>query len=134
MIDLSTIPITYDVIWCKFPYANSDEPGLKERPGLVRSVARSERGDIALDVAYGTTKCQKAYANNLFVTQPNDVIAAGLTYPTRFDLNLVKRIPWNEDWVSVRYDGKGPIVGHISPETKRYLDLLLANWQGPRPR
>lgn len=123
-------PKSLDIVWCHFPehpYTEPLSPGLKPRPGLVRSVAaHPETGQLAVEVAYGTSKMNRVVYGNLFITQIADMKAAGLQIATRFDLSTVKRLPWAAEFFTPRNDGKGSIIGHLSPESQRYLKLLRA--------
>lgn len=122
-----TAPKPFDVVWCHFPYFEfPDEPGPKARPGLVRSVAKHpETGALAVEVVYGSTKMNKP-GFHLYVTQPNDVIEAGLKFPTRFDLSKIKRLHWAAEFFTIDDNGNGPIIGRLSNNSKSQLAYLMS--------
>ena len=74
-----------DIVWVLFPYdgRNADKP----HPALVLDV----ENNCVVSIAYGSSKhvdrsCPQA--NEVVVTEPEDLQQCGLVVPTRFDLSV----------------------------------------------
>ena len=121
-----TIPRPLDVVWCAWPDHQILEPNIKQRPCLVRSLMfNRENETYAVEVSYGTSVFTKAYPYNLYVTQIDDMMEAGLRIATRFDLTLIKKLPWASDFFTIRErDGVGPIIGHLSDNSREQLEIV----------
>ncbi len=120
-----------DIVWCQWPHIEGLEPGPKLRPGLVRSLARNPDSydQYAVEVSYGSSVMNKAHFNNLYVTQAEDLRAAGLVRHTRFDLDLTKRLPWSSEFFIVHpLHGNGPIIGHLSARSEKALRTQVRKW------
>lgn len=93
-----------DVLWCRFPGRPRDVPGPKPRPGLVISVTEREDG-ISVKVAYGTSrKVDRLIAGEFAIRKSENATAyeaAGLSYDTKFDLNHIVELPWDESFFAV---------------------------------
>lgn len=103
------LPAPGDFVWCHYP-VSIGKPGPKPRPALVVRVAPSSH-EVA--VAYGTS--QKAYPPKVypteFVLDPSDpgFQTSGLSLRTKFDVNTLVQLPFNNEWF-----GAAPgLAGHI---------------------
>lgn len=82
-------------------------------------------GVDAVRVAYGTSqKTDRLYPGE-FVIEPTDGLAfaaAGLSYPTKFDLNRAIALPYSEEWFDVAPGapfGQHPKMGVLHPSLMR---------------
>ena len=91
----------------------------------MRRVLRDRKtGDIAVEVAFGTSnlKLDRHLPHQLIVSHRNDLREAGLAVPTRFDLTLVKILPWAGEFFAPPRSGAGAIIGRLSAVNR--LDLI----------
>ena len=95
-----TLPRSLDIVWCKFPELKIDEPGPKNRPGLIRSVALNKAHTAArVEVCYGTSKLKKAsFPLDLFIENAERLTALGLAQATRFELDRTVYLPWAKEF------------------------------------
>jgi hypothetical protein len=129
----STAPNALDIVWCRFPESDQLKPAPKSRPGLVRRVMRNLKGQIVVEVAYGTSnlKLDRSIPHQLIISHRRDLEEAGLDRPTRFDLTLTKILPWCGEFFGELKKGNGAIIGRLSA-VKR-LDLNEIKKDLPRP-
>lgn len=92
--DFKPLPAPGDILWCKFPHDEDlGNPGPYPRPGLVLNVFR----DIhAVLVTYGTSQVGNVYDGEFVIDDQLDT--AGLAAPTKFDLNRLQKLPFNDIW------------------------------------
>lgn len=109
-----------DIVWCRFPEGRLPGPGPKPRPALVLQVGEAG-GRPVVAVAYGTSrKVDQLYAGE-FLISPADgdaFGAAGLSYPTKFNLARTFELDYSETWFAVAPDaphGQTPKMGLLHP-------------------
>lgn len=132
----STIPSAFDIVWCRFPYSPHLQPAPKARPALVRRVLRSDAGEIAVEVAYGTSnlKLDRNLPYQLIISQRRDLEEAGLVKPTRFDLTLTKLLPWCREFFAELRAGDGCVIGRLSAFKRLDLNEMKLPSSPRRPR
>lgn len=117
-----------DIVWCRFPEdLMNPKPGPKPRPGLVRAVRKKkDTGDIWISVTYGTSKLKtESRPLDLFVTNAEDMVTAGLPQATRFDLDACVTLPWASEFFVIRNMYKTPVVGRLADRSRARLVKLL---------
>ena len=117
-------PSPGDIVWCRFPQRELSGPGPKPRPALVLRVGEAQ-GNPAVEVAYGTSrKVDELYAGE-FVIRPSDgpaYEAAGLSYPTKFNLARTFELDFNSEWFAIPPGapcGQTPKLGILHPSLVR---------------
>ncbi len=117
-------PRAGDIVWCRFPQDKLPAPGPKPRPALVLRVGEHQ-GHPVVEVAYGTSrKVDTLYAGE-FAIVPSDQAAyeaAGLSYPTKFNLAGTFELDFNDTWFSVAPGapyGQTPRLGVLHPSLMR---------------
>ena len=117
-------PRAGDIVWCRFPQRGLPGAGPKPRPALVLRVGEHE-GHPVVEVAYGTSqKVDSLYAGEFAIT-PTDgaaYTAAGLSYPTKFNLGETFELDFNDVWFSVppgAPHGQTPKLGILHPSLMR---------------
>jgi hypothetical protein len=109
---LDRLPQIYDIMWCRFPHRGTSTPVDPARPVVVRSIERDDAlGQAIINVTYGTKNVKLEREDiDLIVTSRIEMHAAGLTVPTRFDLddaqNLVPALWTVEFFPSYRPSGR----------------------------
>ena len=117
--DPATLPRRYSIAWCRFPLDKSGKPGKKLRPTLVRAVARdTESRRSAVIVSYGTKKLNLGYRDkiDLIIQNAEQLHRLGLTMATRFDLDLLQRVPWAEEFFAAPPHGTDIVTGVLNEE------------------
>jgi len=117
-----------DIVWCRFPEDLMEpKPGPKPRPGLIRAVRRQKStNEIWVSVTYGTSKLKtESRPLDLFVTNAEDMVSAGLPQATRFDLDACVTLPWAEEFFVIRNMYKTPVVGRLAERSRARLTRLL---------
>jgi len=116
-------PSPGDIVWCRFPQDRLSGPGPKPRPALVLRVGESD-GHTVVEVAYGTSQVDALYAGE-FAILPSDrnaYEAAGLSYPTKFNLGATFELDYNDEWFCVPAGaphGQTPKLGVLHPSLVR---------------
>lgn len=117
-------PSPGDIVWCRFPQRKRSAPGPKPRPALILRVGEY-RGHPIAEVAYGTSqKVDTLYAGE-FAIKPSDGAAyeaAGLSYPTKFNLAETFELDFNGEWFAVAPGaphGQTPKLGILHPSLVR---------------
>lgn len=117
-------PSPGDIVWCRFPHRELSDPGPKARPALVLRVGEAQ-GKPVVEVAYGTSrKVESLYAGE-FAIAPADGAAygaAGLGYPTKFNLGRTFELDFNDVWFAVPPGapcGQTPKLGILHPSLVR---------------
>jgi hypothetical protein len=125
---ISTLPAPYEIVWCRFPDdLNDPEPSPKPRPGLVRSVAILDDGTGEVEVAYGTTNLKlNTRPFDLIISKASEMNACGLYRATRFDLETTAWLPWDTEWFEILPDYFSPVIGKLTGEAVRLLEITLA--------
>jgi hypothetical protein len=96
-------PAPGDIVWCRFPQDGVPGPGPKARPALVLSVGETDSHAVVI-VAYGTSqKTDDLHAGEFAILPANAAgyTAAGLSYPTKFNLGRTFELDYNDVWFSV---------------------------------
>jgi hypothetical protein len=92
------------IVWCRFPDTPVLTPAPKPRPALLLTVFDDEAPRFRTLVAYGTSqKVERLYAAE-FAIAPQDGAAfklAGLSYPTKFNLQKTVELPYCTPWFDV---------------------------------
>ena len=119
-------PRAGEVVWCRFPQ-NLPGPGPKPRPALVLRVGEHQ-GHPVVEVAYGTSqKVDTLYAGEFAVTPADRAAydAAGLSYPTKFNLAQSVELDFNDVWFAVAPGaphGQTPKLGILHPSLVRRVE------------
>ncbi len=117
-------PLPGDIVWCRFPQERLPVPGPKPRPALVLRVGECG-GNTVAEVAYGTSRKVDALYAGEFAITPADrdaYQAAGLSYPTKFNLSETFELDFNDIWFSVAPGapcGQTPKLGVLHPTLVR---------------
>jgi hypothetical protein len=117
-------PRAGDIVWCRFPQRGLPGPGPKPRPALVLRVGEHV-GRTVVEVCYGTSqKTDQLYAGEFAITPADDAAftAAGLSYPTKFNLGEKFELDFNDQWFSVAPGaphGQTPKLGLLHPSMMR---------------
>lgn len=122
---ISTLPAPYDIVWCRFPFhPELDKPGPYPRPALVRNAALMDDDTAEVEVVYGTTKLKLTSRHfDFVVSKASEMDACGLYRATRFDLDKSIWLPWTTDWFEVRHDYASPIIGSLTQEGIKMLQI-----------
>ena len=92
-------------------------PGPKPRPAIVRRTflnRRTSRGSV--EVAFGTSRrIDRLYRGEVLISSPSGIGAAGLDYPTKFDLLRTVRLPWAEEFFAVKPGNSSLVMGSLHP-------------------
>jgi len=116
----STAPKPLDVVWCHFPFEDVEEH--KDRPTLVRDVLYDEgnrKGQVWLDVTYGTSRIDKPLSPGSFSIVPYSELAQiGLHKNTRFELFKTALLPWSLEHFPNCPGKNTPILGHLTGRQK----------------
>jgi hypothetical protein len=114
------LPDLGDIVYCRFPQ-NLGKPGPKPRPALVIGIGEFADHTMAVVVAYGTSQKTNQLHSGEFLISPADGAAyqaAGLSYPTKFNLTLRATVPYTDEWFrvpSVPAFGQTPKMGFLHP-------------------
>jgi len=118
------LPQAGDIVWCRFPERKLSGPGPKLRPALVLRVGEAD-GRPVVEVAYGTSqKVDSLYAGEFAIT-PSDGTAyeaAGLSFPTKFNLRETFELDFNGEWFALPPGapfGQTPKLGVLHPSLMR---------------
>lgn len=125
---ISTIPAPYDIVWCRFPdHASLGSPGPKPRPALVRNSLTDSEGRGIVELVYGTTKLKLASRDLLdfIISNPREMNICGLYRATRFDLDRCVRVPWAAEWFDAPGGTASPIIGHLSENSIKMLQITI---------
>lgn len=118
------LPRPGDIVWCRFPEDRLSAPGPKARPALVLRVGE-HAGHPMVEVAYGTSQKVDALYSGEFAITPADQAAyeaAGLSYPTKFNLGETFELDFNDEWFAVApgaAHGQTPKLGVLHPSLMR---------------
>ena len=117
-------PAPGDIVWCRFPERKLSGPGPKLRPALVLRVGEAD-GHPVVEVAYGTSqKVDSLYAGEFAITQSDGAAyeAAGLSFPTKFNLRETFELDFNAEWFALPPGtpfGQTPKLGVLHPSLMR---------------
>jgi hypothetical protein len=111
-------PSAYDIATTWYPEDDHpDDPGPKLRPCLVLKVLQGKTsGTFACDMAYGTKELKiiKRRDKDIIIQNTAHVQQMGMAVPTRFDLDCVARLPWNEEFFGCWKGHQSPIIGSLT--------------------
>ncbi|MGE4410495.1 MAG: hypothetical protein AB7D33_07990 [Sphingobium sp.] len=124
---ISILPAPYDIVWCRFPFhPDLGTPGPKPRPALVRNAAIMDDDTGEVEVVYGTTNLKlTSRLYDFVVSKASEMDACGLYRATRFDLDKKMWLPWNTDWFEVLNGYASPVIGSLTEEGKKMLQLTV---------
>ena len=117
-------PAPGDIVWCRFPEEKLLASETKARPALVLRVGE-DQGHPVVEVAYGTSqKVDSLYAGEFAITPADRAAyeAAGLGYPTKFNLGETFELDFNDEWLAVPPGapfGQTPKLGSLHPSLMR---------------
>lgn len=117
-------PSPGDIVWCRYPKGQLSAPGPKARPALVLRIGEDEEHPV-VEVAYGTSqKVDTLYAGEFAITPADRAAyeAAGLSYPTKFNLGEAFELDFNDNWFAVppgAPHGQTPKLGVLHPSLMR---------------
>lgn len=126
-----TAPAAGDIVWCRFPQDGMLKPGPKPRPALVLSVGELNDRPVVI-VAYGTSqKIGDLHAGEFAILPDNAAAfaAAGLSYPTKFNLGRTFELDYNDVWFGVppgAPHGQTPKLGILHPSLMRRAQAAYA--------
>jgi hypothetical protein len=122
-------PSAYDIATAYYPEDDRlEQPGPKLRPCLVMKVLRGKTsGTFACQVAYGTKELKiiKRQALDLIIQNTAHVNQMGMARPTRFDLDCVATLPWNEDFFGCWQGKHSPVIGSLTEHYIREYAFLM---------
>jgi len=124
-------PSAYDIITAYYPEEGAD-PGPKLRPTLCLTVLQGKiTGAFACKVAYGTKELKiiKRGTVDLVIQHPPHVQQLGLVRPTRFDLDCVATLPWNEEFFGCWGGHQSPVIGSLTEDHIREYAFLMMKRQ-----
>lgn len=129
-LPLADLPKVNDVIRCRFPHRpNLHLPADPPHPVIVREIERNDKlGEAIVHVTYGTSnlKSWREFVD-LIIDKPAEMQAAGLTKPTRFDLqDSLNKLPclWTREFFP-----DGARSGELTADAIRRLGNRL-RWRG----
>ena len=127
---LENSPSAFDIVTCWFPDSLLvDTPGKKLRPCLVTRVLRLHASDqIACIVAFGTSqlKLARRLGLDLIVRRLADLDEIGLPTATRFDLDTLALLPWDDRFFGCWSGFTTPVTGQLTePCIKEYAYLMM---------
>ncbi|WP_285111058.1 hypothetical protein [Leclercia adecarboxylata] len=119
------LPAIGDIIWCRFSqHVDLGHPGPKARPGLILNVFPDLH---AVLIVYGTSRTDHVYQGEFVIDDQLDT--AGLSWPTKFDLNRLQKLPFNTEWFAVapgvEINTPLPKMGVIPPV---FIPVMRAAW------
>lgn len=98
------LPVPGDIVYCRFPEGDLGKRGPKPRPALVTGIVQMDDGTPGVVVAYGTSQRVDQLHSGEFAIVPGDgepYVAAGPSFPTKFDLRKRVPLPYNDVWFRV---------------------------------
>lgn len=110
-------PSAFDIATCWFPRAPDKHPGPDLRPGLITGVLRgNSTGRFACRVCFGTTnlKIMQRGGRDIIVQNARHIDQFGLQRATRFDLDTVLTLPWNDRFFGFWSGYSSPIIGSLT--------------------
>ena len=90
-------PLAGDIVWCHFPVDLAVTPADKPRPTLILEVYAAQDSLFNVIVAYGTSqKVTRLFSGEFAITDVDGAAyrAAGLSYPTKFNLKRRIQLPY----------------------------------------
>jgi hypothetical protein len=118
-------------VWCRFPERKLPAPGPKARPALVLRTGEDDAGRPVVEVAYGTSqRVDQLFAGEFAITPADRTAysAAGLSYPTKFDLRQTFELDFNDLWFAVppgAPHGDRPKLGVLHPSLVRRAEAAM---------
>lgn len=123
------LPNPMDIVWCRFPF--DDKPGIPAvvcHPALVFATHEYKAAHYSVQVAYGTStlKTDERPADFIVMSAVN-LCYAGLAQATRFDLDRIKWLMWDDDWFipQCKEQHDTPVIGRLPQEEIEDLRRLL---------
>lgn len=118
-----------DIVWCRFPYAEKPGiPALVPHPCLVFAVNEYKPDHFSVQVAFGTStlKTDQRPADFIVMSAVN-LCYAGLYQATRFDLDKIKWLMWDDEWFIPQCPERHetPVIGRLPQEEIEDLRRLL---------
>ncbi|MES2326912.1 MAG: hypothetical protein V4499_06225 [Pseudomonadota bacterium] len=103
------------------------KPGPKARPALVRAAAVLDDGTGDVEVVYGTSTLKlDSRPFDVIISKMSEMNECGLYRATRFDLDKVVWLPWDTDWFEIRSDFFSPVIGKLTHEAIKLLQITWA--------
>lgn len=130
-------PVPGDIVYCRFPEETAGQPGPKPRPALVTGLSQFEDGTLGVVVAYGTSQRVESLYAGEFAISPKDgdaYRAAGLSFPTKFDLSRRVTLPYTDIWFRVPpvpSFGQTPKLGILHPSLMKRAQAAFAAISNP---
>lgn len=126
-------PEAFSIVTGFFPETKPKDGKASCRPLLITQVLRhKETGQIAMRVAYGTSKIRFPEAANrdLIVQNISDLDACGLMTPTRFVVNPKNQIvrPWTQDFFRPWGAALSPRRGKLTQDLQHEYAWLMAQY------
>jgi hypothetical protein len=125
-------PSAYDILTAYYPETDQDNPGSKLRPTLCLAVLQGKTsGTYACKVAYGTKELKiiKRQTIDLIVQNTAHVHQMGLARPTRFDLDCIATLPWNEEFFGCWTNRESPVIGSLTEDYIREYAFVMMKRQ-----
>ena len=118
-------PRKWDIVWCLFPYNETNAPGDDYHPCIICSVLKSAKPDadgvhsyqvvLAMGTSQGTSTnpLKNGVASQLdaWDLELDASSGCGLLKTTRFDFFYQRAVPWNDEYFSKNYNSV--VVGQI---------------------
>lgn len=122
---LSTVPAPYSIVWCRFPYKEAPgQPGIKERPAIVRQAFADDENQPWVNVVYGTSRNTSLSSPGQFViANLADMDSCGLHKATRFNLLRCEQLPWSQDFFTELPGYQSPVIGQLTPYLIRLIQI-----------
>lgn len=123
------LPRPGDIVWTRFPYTqNPGKPGADPHPALVFAVYCRGEGLFSIQCAYGTSNLKtETRPYDFRISNFRAMQYAGLDKATRFDLDKIKWLQWDDAWFQSpdlsRYPT--PTIGFLQEDQRVRLGNLL---------
>jgi hypothetical protein len=124
-------PTAGEIVWCHFP--DNIHPKPKPRPGLIISTKIDDEENFFVSVSYGTSqKTNRLYSGEFLISKRDysaAYVSAGLSYDTKFNLQRILELPFNDDYFSVpplAPHGQIPKLGTLHPSMVKIAAAAFA--------
>ena len=120
-------PSMMDIVAAYFPETNP-KGALRLRPCLVTRVLRNTvTGQVACEVAYGTSKLASVHGEYIVVHNTSDLDAMGLGMATIFAMDVEKRatLPWTSEFFGCWTGKKSPRIGALTIEHQKEFAFII---------
>lgn len=130
-------PAAFDIAACYYPRPPDKHPGPDLRPGLIVGVLQGNAtGRYACRVCYGTTnlKLLRRLDKDVIVQNASHIDQFGLKKATRFDLDTVLILPWNNRFFGFWAGYSTPVIGSLTEVYVRDFAFKMMRRTAPKPK